>query len=294
MDTAIKVEGLTKTYGAGETAVNAVKDASLTVRAGELVLIMGPSGSGKTTFLSMCGGLLRPTSGRIWLSDHEITAMDEKTLPAIRLTNLGFIFQAFNLLANLTARENVRIVIEAAGARKNEADRRATDLLKDLKLGHRLDSLPEKLSGGEKQRVAIARALANDPPLILADEPTGNLDSKTGYQAMHMLELLAKERGKTVVCVTHDQRIEDVANHVLWLEDGELMLKPREAASLAQDPVCGMTIVAERASGSREHKGATYFFCSEICIERFGDNPGAFVSESAPSAKPKPSTSRKS
>ena len=273
MDTALRFDGLTKVFGEGESAVTAVRDATLEVTQGELVLIMGPSGSGKTTMLSMCGGLLRPSSGRIWVGDLEITGLTEKELPAVRLRKMGFIFQAFNLLANLTVLENVRVVLDAAALPRAEAVERAGKLLEELRMQHRLGAYPDSLSGGEKQRVAIARALANDPPLLLADEPTGNLDSKNGYQAMHMLELLAKERGKTVLCVTHDNRIEDVADRVLWLEDGVLSERPPEEADLVEDPACGMTINAERAAASRVVEGDVVYFCSEICVDRYNARP---------------------
>jgi putative ABC transport system ATP-binding protein len=218
----LRLDNVSKVFGGGETAVRAVDSASLTVDANEIVLIMGPSGSGKTTLLAICGALLSPTAGRVWLGAAEVTALSEKELTGLRLRSIGFIFQSFNLLLNLTALENVRVVMEAAGVPKRAADVRARDLLAELRLSPRVDYLPEKLSAGERQRVAIARALANDAALILADEPTGNLDSKTGYQVMHMLERLARERSKTVVAVTHDHRIADVADRVLWLEDGRL------------------------------------------------------------------------
>jgi putative ABC transport system ATP-binding protein len=222
MSPTLRLEDVSKLYGEGPAAVRAVDSLTLEVAPGEIVLVMGPSGSGKTTLLAVAGGLLRPTSGTVWVDGTKITDLSERRLPTIRLNRIGFIFQSGNLLANLTALENVRIVIEAAGAPRREADRRARALLGELRLSHRLDSLPEKLSGGERQRVAIARALANDATLLLADEPTANLDSRTGYELMHMLEVLAKERGKSVVAVTHDQRIEDVADRTLWLEDGRL------------------------------------------------------------------------
>ena len=186
-------------------------------------------------------------------------------------------FQTANLLANLAAVENVEIVMRAAGMTAGDAARRARQLLSDLQLEHRLELLPEQLSGGERQRVAIARALANDPQLILADEPTANLDSRTGYQLMHTLEVLAREQGKTIVAVSHDQRIEDVADRVLWLEDGELADRPRGDAPLARDPVCGMTINVHRAAGERSVAGTRYVFCSDLCLERFDADPRRFV-----------------
>jgi putative ABC transport system ATP-binding protein len=205
---------------------DAVDDANLDVAAGELVLLMGPSGAGKSTMLQLCGGLLRPTSGEVWLGDVDVTALTEKRLPAVRLAKVGFVFQAFQLLANLTALENVRIVLEASGRSKADAEAKAKDLLVELGLEGRLRNLPATLSGGQKQRVAVARALANDPPLILADEPTGNLDSKTGQAVMRLIEAAVRERGKSVLCATHDPRVRDVADRVVWIEDGHLQTQP--------------------------------------------------------------------
>ena len=218
----LRLDAVTRVFGQGPSAVTAVDRADLTVRPGELVLLMGPSGAGKSTLLQLCGALLRPTEGRIWLSGEEITALDEKRLPAIRLAKIGFVFQAFQLLANLTALENVRLVLEAAGRARADAEGRARDLLGELGLEERLQSRPDMLSGGQKQRVAVARALANDPPLILADEPTGNLDSKTGAAVMRLLEAAVRERGKSVLCATHDQRVQQVADRIVWIEDGHL------------------------------------------------------------------------
>ena len=220
-DQTLQVTHVSKRYGSGTTAVTAVHDVSLSVSPGEIVLIMGPSGSGKTTLLSMLGALLKPSEGTIRLNGTVISALAESRLPEIRLKQFGFIFQDFNLLSALTTLENVAIVAELAGTRSREARRKATDLLRELGLGERLSFLPEKLSGGEKQRVAIARALVNDPALILADEPTANLDSKIGQEIMRLLRGIAKEQRRSVIIVSHDQRIKDIADRVLWLEDGE-------------------------------------------------------------------------
>ena len=225
----LQISHVSKRYGSGSTEVNAVQDVSLTVSPGEIVLIMGPSGSGKTTLLSMLGALLKPTEGTIELNGTIISDLAENRLPAIRLKQFGFVFQDFNLLSALTALENVAIVAELAGTRSGEARRKATSLLTELGLGERLNFLPEKLSGGEKQRVAIARALVNGPALILADEPTANLDSKIGQEIMRLLRRIAKEHpaggggggGRSVIIVSHDQRIREIADRVLWLEDGE-------------------------------------------------------------------------
>ena len=215
----LRLEDVSKTYGQDVTAVSEV---NLAVEPGEFVLVMGPSGAGKTTLLQICGALLRPDRGKVWLGDSEVTDLTEKRLPGVRLAQLGFVFQAFQLLANLTALENVRLVLEAAGRDRAEANSRARELLEELGLEDRLHALPATLSGGQKQRVAVARALVNDPPLILADEPTGNLDSKTGAAVKELLHAAVKERGKSVLCVTHDTRVRDVADRVLWMEDGRL------------------------------------------------------------------------
>jgi len=217
----LQVTHVTKRYGSGTTEVTAVRNVSLSVAPGEVVLIMGPSGSGKTTLLSMLGALLKPTRGTIQLDGETISALAENRLPDIRLKKFGFVFQDFNLLSALTVLENVAIVAELAGARNDTGRKKAAALLTELGLGERLNFLPEKLSGGEKQRVAIARALVNDPALILADEPTANLDSKIGHEIMRLLRRIAKEQDRSVVIVSHDQRIKDIADRVLWLEDGE-------------------------------------------------------------------------
>ena len=220
-DNTLQIWHVSKRYGNGATEVTAVHDVSLAIRPGEIVLIMGPSGSGKTTLLSMLGALLKPTEGTIQLNGTTISSLAENRLPDIRLKQFGFVFQDFNLLSALTALENVAIVAELAGARSGEARRKAASLLRELGLAERLNFPPEKLSGGEKQRVAIARALINNPTLILADEPTANLDSKIGHEIMGLLRDIAKKQGRSVVIVSHDQRIKDIADRVLWLEDGE-------------------------------------------------------------------------
>ena len=266
----LDVRDISKRFGDGETGVLAVRDVSLAIEPGEIVLIMGPSGSGKTTLLSMMGALLRPTSGSIHLDGMPISMMSEDRLPDIRLRQIGFIFQDFNLLSALTTLENVSVVAELAGVKGRAARGRAQALLSDLGLGERLDFLPEKLSGGEKQRVAIARALVNDPPLILADEPTANLDSKIGHEIMRLRRAVAKQEGRSVVIVSHDERIRDIADRVLWLEDGAL----RDIVTMATDPVCGMAIERERAvSAARD--GETWYFCSRGCRAEYLGGPTA-------------------
>jgi putative ABC transport system ATP-binding protein len=221
--TVLELHNVSKVYGRGHTAVTATDDANLQVNPGEIVLIMGPSGSGKTTLLSIAGLLLRPSAGDIYVDGIDVSALEQRQLSSLRLHSIGFVFQAYNLLGALTAQENVEIVLNMAGVKGARARDRAEDLLQLLGLGHRLSHKPADLSGGEKQRVAIARALANDPPLILADEPTGNLDSQTGRDVMELLCcVLGRDKGRAIVIVTHDHRLRQIADRVLWLEDGRL------------------------------------------------------------------------
>lgn len=218
---------VSKTYGSNHTAVHAVRQVDLSIKPGEIVLIMGPSGSGKTTLLSMAGLLLSPTEGQIWVNGQEVTHQAQRERAALRLRTIGFVFQSYNLLSALTARENVELVMNMAGIRGKRARDRAAELLTLLKLEQRQNHRPADLSGGEKQRVALARALANDPRLILADEPTGNLDSKIGREIMELLCCgLGRDQGRAIVIVTHDHRLRDIADRVLWLEDGQLTEKP--------------------------------------------------------------------
>jgi putative ABC transport system ATP-binding protein len=271
-DSTLRVEHITKRFGAGETEVVAVRDVSLSVGPGEVVLIMGPSGSGKSTLLSMLGALLKPTEGEIRLDDTVLSALAETRLPDIRLRRFGFIFQDFNLLSALTVLENVALVAELAGAKRGEAREKARAQLTELGLGERLDFLSEKLSGGEKQRVAIARALINDPALILADEPTANLDSSIGHEVMRLLRNIAKEQYRSVIIVSHDARIKDIADRVLWLEDGQF----KDMVSMATDPVCGMAVEKEKAVVA-EWNGRIFYFCSRGCRNEFFEDPESFM-----------------
>jgi putative ABC transport system ATP-binding protein len=227
----------------------------------------------------MLGALLKPTEGTIQLNGTTISALAENRLPDIRLKQFGFIFQDFNLLSALTALENVALVSELAGAKSGEARRKAAAILTELDLGERLNFLPEKLSGGEKQRVAIARALVNDPTLILADEPTANLDSKIGHEIMRLLRRIAKEHranggagGRSVIIVSHDQRIKDISDRILWLEDGEF----KEVVTMAVDPVCSMPVEREKAFNA-EWEGQNYYFCANGCRDEFMGEPLKFV-----------------
>lgn len=218
----LAAEGLTRTYGEGSAAVRAVDRVDLEVRTGEVLLIMGPSGSGKTTLLFMLGGLLRPTSGKVVVNGQDLTGLKTRALSQVRLRNFGFIFQDFNLLSALTARENVEVVLNLGGVHGEKAKHRASRLLGLVGLDSRAEFLPEKLSGGEKQRVSILRALANFPPLILADEPTANLDSRAGRKVAMILRALTRTGKRSVIIVSHDARIVDIADRVLLMEDGRL------------------------------------------------------------------------
>jgi len=224
--TILDIKKISKTYKTGSVSVEAVRSISIKVKRGEVILIMGPSGSGKTTLLSMAGGLLRPTSGQIIMDKVDLGSLEEKKLAKIRLHKIGFIFQSFNLLSSLTAFENVMLVGELVNLKNGVAKTKAKKILEELGLKDRMFALPEDLSGGEKQRVAIARSLMNDPVIIFADEPTANLDSKTGHIVMDQLKKLAKEHHqKSVVIVSHDDRIKSIADRILLIEDGMLKNK---------------------------------------------------------------------
>ena len=218
----VEVQGLTKTYGGGAVSVQALKSVDFHADRGEFVMLSGPSGSGKTTLLSILGCVLRASSGRLTLFDRDITDAREEELPALRLHLIGFIFQGFNLIASLSASENVALVLRLRGIPPKEAAAEARELLTEVGMPEKIDTLPRDLSGGQRQRVAIARALAGHPPLLLADEPTANLVGHTGLQVTEMLKELARTRGSTVVVVTHDNRIFHLADRIVHIEDGRI------------------------------------------------------------------------
>lgn len=218
----LKVKKVTKVYGSGHTAVKAVDRVSMDVEQGEIVLIMGPSGSGKTTLLSIAGCLLKPTSGSVKVMDIETTRLSESRLPKIRLKHIGFVFQNFNLLSALSAVENVMVPLKLRGVPDRKSRKKSMELLESFGLKKRMHALPYNLSGGEKQRVAIARALVNDPCIIMADEPTANLDSKNGRFVMELFKKSVKEERRSAVIVSHDARLKEIADRVLYIEDGRL------------------------------------------------------------------------
>jgi putative ABC transport system ATP-binding protein len=220
-DALLVAEGLERSYGSGHAAVHAVRGVDLGLERGDCVLVMGPSGSGKSTLLSMLGGLLTPSAGRVLLSGEDLYSKEDDVRAAARLDQLGFVFQSFNLLSALSARENVEVPLRLRGAPAAEARRRAGELLARLGLKDRETHRPRDLSGGEKQRVAIARALANDPRVLLADEPTANLDSENGRQVAELLAGLADD-DRAVFVVSHDDRLIDLATRIVFLEDGRL------------------------------------------------------------------------
>ena len=220
---AIVAEGIEMTFELGKQRYQVLKGIDLVIKSGDIQLLMGPSGSGKTTLLSILAGLLTPTEGQVYLLGQEITRMSREKLAKYRLENVGFIFQGFNLFPALTAAENVELVLNYKGITRGVARKQAQLLLEQVELGSSyVNQKPSELSGGQKQRVAIARALAGNPKLIMADEPTAALDSQSGHNVIQLLRTLAKEQGCTVLMVTHDPRIIDVADRVAYLEDGVL------------------------------------------------------------------------
>jgi putative ABC transport system ATP-binding protein len=270
----VRATGLTRVFGQGEAAVRAVDAIDLTVHEGELVLIMGPSGSGKTTLLTMLGGLLKPTSGTIEVGGKEITSMSEHDLVSLRRKDVGFVFQSFNLWDSLSVLENVELPLNMAGVTGDDARERARALLVAGGLERRLTFRSRDLSGGEKQRVSIARALVNEPRLLLADEPTANLDSKHGRDVMRLLRDLSRTSRRAVVVVSHDQRIREVADRVFWLEDGRIS----DMGTMVTDPVCGMSVdVNTPIVISRS--GETFYFCSRGCSWEFERSPDRFSGE---------------
>ena len=244
-ETVLKTEDLSKSYVLGKRKVQALSDLNLQVSAGEFVAIMGPSGSGKTTLLNVLGCLDKPTSGSVLLDGVNVAKLPESDLYKIRRNKIGFVFQTYNLMPYLNARENVELPMEHSAKSKGERKRRANELLGMVGLSGREAHRPRHLSAGEQQRVAIARALANDPAIILADEPTGNLDSKTKHETIKLIANLTINHGTTIVMVTHDRQMAAYAERVLFLNDGRI-LKERQGLLLVKKkqmcPYCGRKV----------------------------------------------------
>ena len=220
-DFVVSLHSLSKTYQKGEAEVDVLKDITLSVAKGEFVALYGPSGSGKTTLLNLISGIDKPTTGKIFVLSEDLTIQDEDFLAEFRCSHVGFIFQSYNLVSTLTVAENVAFPMEWVRKPAAEIEARVAKLLGAVGLQSRVNHFPSQLSGGEQQRVAFARALANDPMLILADEPTGNLDVKNGQKIKQVLQIL-KEAGKTVIVATHDPELMQLADRTLCLEDGTL------------------------------------------------------------------------
>jgi len=219
----IRAEGLSRTFGTGDTAVHALADVSLEVEAGELVVLRGPSGSGKTTLLNLLGGLDSPTAGSVWLGDRELTAMSEDELVAVRRTTLGYVFQSFGLIPVLSAAENIEVPLRIANTDPAQRDARVRDLLELVGLARHAEQRPYELSGGQQQRVGIARALANRPALLIADEPTGQLDSATAASMMDLISDLVHSQGVAAIVSTHDPKMAERADRILEIHDGRLV-----------------------------------------------------------------------
>ncbi len=232
----IRFQNLRKTYIMGKQKVYALDGVDLEIEAGSFTVIMGPSGSGKSTLLYLLGGMDRATSGQIWVEDKELESLDENDLGLYRRKTVGFIYQSFNLIASMTALQNVIFPMRFAGVPRGERHKRAAQLLNQVGLGKRALHKPTELSGGQQQRVAVARALVNNPPLILADEPTGNLDTSSSFAIMKILAQLNQE-GRTIVVVTHDPRMRQFANRMVYILDGKIVTEAQyEEASSFEIP----------------------------------------------------------
>ena len=218
----VRAKDVTKEFKMGNETVRALKGISLDIKRGEYISIMGPSGSGKSTFFNMIGGLDKPNSGSVFINDVDMAQLDAQELAFLRCHTIGYIFQTFNLIPVMTALENVTLPTVFAGVPAEDGVKRGMELLEAVELGHRLHNKPSQLSGGQQQRVAIARSLANNPSIILADEPTGNLDEKTGIAIIELLRRLNKEHNVTIISATHDHKMVDVSDRVVWIRDGRV------------------------------------------------------------------------
>ncbi len=220
--TVIRTKDVCKVYTMGRVEVSALKKVNVEIRSGEYVSIMGPSGSGKTTLFNMVGGLDKPTSGKIYIDEVDVAQLDAYELAWLRCRKIGYVFQTFNIIPVMTALENVTLPMVFAGMTSDEARDKGVELLDRVGLGDRVNHKPFELSGGQQQRVAVARAMANSPAIILADEPTGNLDLKTGHEIIKLMRQMNQESGVTVITNTHDHKMLAVSDRVVWLRDGQV------------------------------------------------------------------------
>jgi putative ABC transport system ATP-binding protein len=257
-DVVLRCEDLSRSYGSGENLVEAVRDASVELRSGELVVLRGPSGSGKTTLLNMLGGLDTPTSGRVWLGEREVTGASEAELIDMRRRELGYIFQTFALLPVLSAAENVELPMRILGLAAAERDARVAELLEIVGLAPHANQRPGELSGGQQQRLGIARALANDPKLIIADEPTGQLDSTNAEAMMSLIAALVHQRGVAAIVSTHDPRMAAHADRIIEIHDGRVGRRRGRHASDAEPDTAPVRIVRDESAGvERKPPGET-------------------------------------
>jgi len=249
MPTVIGVRSLVKTYVVGEVEVRALRGVNLDVERGEFIAVTGPSGSGKSTFMHIVGCLDRPTSGQYFLDGQDVSRMSKDALAAVRNSKIGFVFQGFNLLSRTSALDNVELpLLYGSGLKAAERHKRAIEVLSAVGLGNRADHHPNQLSGGQQQRVAIARALINNPSILLADEPTGNLDTRTSIEVMDIFQRLNSERGITVVLITHEMDIAEYGNRIVTFRDG-LVVADRTVTHrrLAQEELAALPPPAEAA-----------------------------------------------
>ncbi len=238
---AVRTIDVKREYRMGTETVRALRGVTVSVNRGEYVSIMGPSGSGKSTFFNMIGGLDKPTEGKVYIDEVDIAQLDSYELAWMRCHKIGYIFQTFNLIPVMTALENVSLPMIFAGLTTVDAQEKAADILKRVELGHRMTNKPAEMSGGQQQRVAIARAFANDPTIILADEPTGNLDLNTGKVIIELLHQMNKERGVTVISATHDHKMLAVSDRIIWVRDGVVdKIQRREDLKIAAGSIEGV------------------------------------------------------
>src|SRR5688500_15284045 len=237
---SVRTIDVKREYHIGQEVVKALRGVTISINRGEYISIMGPSGSGKSTLFNMIGGLDKPSEGKVYIDEVDIAQLDAYELAWMRCRKIGYIFQTFNLIPVMTALENVMFPMIIAGLKTDEAQDKAADILKRVELGHRMFNRPSEMSGGQQQRVAIARAFANDPTIILADEPTGNLDLQMGKLIIELLRQLNKERGVTIISATHDHKMLAVSDRILWIRDGRVdRIQKREELHIEEGVIEG-------------------------------------------------------